>query len=161
MTSSDHRPARGNAAPRPASGDPASLADLVDEVTRQAMTLPLEYGEALADITALLLGDPRNRSHTEAIAHAIISSALADPFWETTANKWRPLIPGWVRTGSMSGATVTALLRLGILVSTGRYARCDDAGARNAGKFQPIYALDLVALRELIQAAQASSAEGA
>jgi hypothetical protein len=132
----------------------------VDEVTRQAMTLPLEYGQPFTDIAALLLGDPRNRSHMAAVAEAIIRSALADPFWETTANKWRPLIPPWVRTGSMSGATVIALVRLGILVSTGRYARCDDASARNSGKFQPIYALDLAALRELIRANHAAPAEG-
>ena len=123
------------------------------------MTLPLEYGQSFADTTALLLGDPRNQSHTKAVAHAIISSALADPLWETTANKWRPLIPPWVRTRSMSGVTVKALVKLGVLVSTGRYARCDDAGAHNVGKFQAIYELDVAALRELIRDEQTQPAK--
>jgi hypothetical protein len=156
---SEHRsPAAGTT---PAGYTPAGLApigDLVEEVTREAMTLPLEYGQPFTAITRLLLGDPRNRSQVAAVAEAIIRSALADPFWETTANRWRPLIPPWVRTGSMSGATVTALVRRGILVRTGRYARCDDTSARNKGKIQPIYALDLIALRELIRTAQAASA---
>lgn len=142
---------------RPVPDDPAAFAD---EVTRQAMTLPLEYGDPLMDITKLLVGDPRNRSHVNAIAGAIIRSALSDPFFETTANRWRLLVPPWVRVRSMSGATVTTLVRLGILVATGRYLRCDDASSRNLNKLQPIYALDLGALRELIRA-DAASAEGA
>ncbi|MFD1044173.1 hypothetical protein ACFQ1S_00465, partial [Kibdelosporangium lantanae] len=126
--------------------DPAAIAD---EVTRNAITLPLDYGHTLTDITALLVRDPRNVSHVSAIAEAIIASALADPFFETTANRWRPLIPAWVRVASMSGATVTVLIRLGVLVGTGRYARCDNATTRNLGKLQPVYALDIIALRDL------------
>jgi hypothetical protein len=145
---------------RPVPGDPAAIAD---EVTRLAVTLPLDYSGALSDITALLVGDPRNTSHIAAIAEAIITAALADPFYETTANRWRPLVPAWVRVQSMSGATVTVLIRLGILVGTGRYARCDNTAARNVGKLQPIYALDVIALRDLLtrSAGGASPAEGA
>jgi hypothetical protein len=128
-------------------GDPATLAD---GMTRNAVALPLDYGGTLADVTALLVGDPRNTSHIAAIAEAIITAALADPFYETTANRWRPLVPAWVRVGSMSGATVNVLTRLEILVGTGRYARCDNTTARNVGKLQPIYALDVIALRDLL-----------
>jgi hypothetical protein len=141
------------------AGDPAAIAD---EVTRNAITLPLDYGNTLADVAALLVGDPRNVSHVSAIAEAIIASALGDPFLETTANRWRPLIPGWVRVASMSGATVTVLLRLGILVGTGRYARCDNGTTRNGGKLQPVYALDVIALRDLLsRSAGEASAESA
>jgi hypothetical protein len=144
------RPSRSpgaDAVVRLVPGDPATLAD---DVTRNAVALPLDYGSAFSDITALLVGDPRNTSHIAAIAKAIITAALADPFYETTANRWRPLVPAWVRVGSMSGATVTVLIRLGILVRTGRYARCDNATARNVGKLQAIYALDVIALRDLL-----------
>jgi hypothetical protein len=141
-------------------GDPAAIAD---EVTRNAVALPLDYGSTLADITALLVGDPRNISHIAAIAEAIISAALSDPFYETTANRWRPLVPAWVRVQSMSGATVNVLIRLGILVGTGRYVRCDNTTARNVGKLQSIYALDVIALRDLLSrsAGGALPAEGA
>ena len=144
---------------RSGSVDPGTFAD---EVTRNAVALPLDYSGTLSDITALLVGDPRNTSHIVAIAEAIISAALADPFYETTANRWRPLVPAWVRVGSMSGATVNVLIRLGILVSTGRYVRCDNSTARNVGKLQSIYALDVIALRDqLSRSADHMPAEGA
>jgi hypothetical protein len=128
-------------------GDPAAIADAV---TRNVVTLPLDYGSTFADIPALFGGDPRNTSHMAAIAKAIVRSALADPFYETTANRWRPLVPAWVRVQSMSGATVNVLIRLEILLGTGRYIRCDNSTTRNVGKLQSIYALDVIALRDLL-----------
>jgi hypothetical protein len=153
------RSSGADAAARLVPGDPAIVAD---EVTRNAVGLPLDYGDAFSDITALLVGDPRNVAQIAAIARAIITAALADPFYETTANRWRARVPSWVRVGSMSGATVNVLTRLGILVRTGRYARCDNTTARNLGKLQAIYALDVIALRALLaRSAGKTPAEGA
>ncbi|MBP2320462.1 hypothetical protein JOF56_000847 [Kibdelosporangium banguiense] len=161
MTVARHGRSSGtDGAARLVPDDPAAIAD---EVTRLAVTLPLDYSGTLSDITALLVVDPRNTAHIAAIAEAIISSALADPFYETTANRWRPLVPTWVRVQSMSGATVNVLIRLGILVGTGRYVRCDNTTKRNVGKLQPVYALDVVALRDLLSrsAGAVSPAESA
>ncbi|MBP2325356.1 hypothetical protein JOF56_005741 [Kibdelosporangium banguiense] len=156
MTVRRTRRSRGADGPaRPIPNDPAAIAD---EVTRLAVALPLDYGDTLASITRLLVIDPLNQSHMDAIVEAVIRSALMDPFYETTANRWRALVPPWVRTQSMSGATVNMLLRIGILVTTGRYARCDNTASRNANKWQPIYALDLVALRDLLRPDAAASA---
>ncbi|TCO47328.1 hypothetical protein EV192_11768 [Actinocrispum wychmicini] len=123
---------------------------MADEVSRLAVVLPLDYGDELAHITRVLTIDPPNKSHVDEIVKAIISSALMDPFFQTTANRWRVLLPPWVRRGSMNGATVNVLLNMGILVPTGRYVRCDDTTSRNANKLQPIHALDVIALRDLL-----------
>jgi hypothetical protein len=137
---------------RPGPDAGASLGDptvVADEVTRLAVALPLDYRDSLSEITRLLVIDPRNQAHMDAIVHAIIVSALDHPTYETTANRWRAHVPSWVRIGSMSGATVTTLTRLGLLVSTGRYERCATSSSRNSNKLQPVYVLDVGALRAL------------
>lgn len=156
MTARRTRRTAGTDAPaRPVPRDPAEIAD---EVTRLAVALPLDYRDTLTTITRLLVIDPDNQSHMDAMVTAIIRSALDDPAYQTTANRWRALVPPWVRAQSMSGATVTMLLRLRILVATGRYARCDNTTSRNSNKLQQIYALNLAVLSDLLRADATASA---
>ncbi|GAA4527524.1 hypothetical protein [Amycolatopsis samaneae] len=108
---------------------------------------PAGADETAATIAALLTSEPRNESEVLTILAVIIGDALADPFRETTANRWRPLLPAWVQP-QLIGATVTRLRAAGLLVTTGRYARCTDTRGRNGGKPQPIYCLDVAALSE-------------
>ncbi|MFD8494236.1 hypothetical protein [Amycolatopsis sp. NPDC059657] len=124
----------------------ADLAPLAEAMAAQARATSTPGDrETAAAIAALLTIEPRNTEHVLEIITAIVGDALADPFRETTANRWRPLLPGWVRR-PLIGATVNRLRAAGLLVTTGRYARCTDTAGRNGGKLQPIYALDLEAL---------------
>ncbi|SES49131.1 hypothetical protein [Actinokineospora terrae] len=123
--------------------------DAVDAAVELAATLrplPLEYPDTVTHIAALLAGDPRNRDQVRAVVEIVIGDALADPFWETTANRWRSSLPHWVRPPWV-GATVRRLAAAGVLVATGRYARSTDAKGGNGGKLQPIYALNLDPVR--------------
>ncbi|MCS7484682.1 hypothetical protein ACFFQW_49175 [Umezawaea endophytica] len=112
------------------------------EITRHLIGLPLDYGVTVDYIAALLASDPRNSTHVAAVVRVIVHDALADPFRETSANRWRGLLPAWVRP-PMVGATVRRLLAAGILVGTDRYVRSTDTRGRNGGKLMPVYALNL------------------
>lgn len=104
--------------------------------------------ETANTVAALLTVDPRNEAQVLAIVTVIVRDALADPFRETTANRWRALLPRWVQP-QLVGATVNRLRAAGLLVETGRYVRSTDTAGRNGNKLQPIYALDLAALPEV------------
>ncbi|MCK2237728.1 MULTISPECIES: hypothetical protein [unclassified Crossiella] len=123
------------------------LATLVTQITDHVAAAPPDLAETTSAITALLVAEPRNRDDVAAVVEAILDDALGDPFRETTANRWRALVPRWVHR-PMLGATVRRMVELELLVPTGRYVHCTDASARNTNKLQPIYALDLIALRE-------------
>ncbi|WET76875.1 hypothetical protein P3102_22490 [Amycolatopsis sp. QT-25] len=101
--------------------------------------------ETVNAISALLLVEPRNQSAVLAVVSAIVGDAMADPFRETTANRWRGLLPSWIAP-PLIGATVNRLRAAGLLVATGRYVRSTDTAGRNGNKLQPVYALDLAAL---------------
>ncbi|SDC25064.1 hypothetical protein [Actinokineospora iranica] len=129
---------------------PAVAAGMVEAavgVAQRLVPLPLEYPDAVANVAALIAGDPRNAEHVRTVVTAIVGDAMTDPFRETTANRWRPLLPPWVRP-AVIGATVRRLLAAGVLVATGRYVRSTDAHGRNQNKLQPVYALNLTPLRE-------------
>ena len=111
-------------------------------------------------ISALLLIEPRNLASVLAIVAAIVGDAKADPFRETTANRWRALLPAWVAP-PLIGATVNRLRAAGLLVATGRYVRSTDTAGRNGNKLQPIYALDLAALPRDASREQGSAGEPA
>lgn len=111
-------------------------------------TARADGGETAATVAALLTCEPRNTAHVLAIVEVVVQDALADPFRETTANRWRPLLPAWVHP-PMVGATVNRLRVAGLLVATGRYVRSTDTAGRNVGKLQPIYTFDAAALTEL------------
>ncbi|MDT8910915.1 hypothetical protein [Amycolatopsis sp. PS_44_ISF1] len=102
-------------------------------------------GETAATVAALLVAEPRNEAQVLAIVTVIVRDALADPFRETTANRWRTLLPAWVQP-QLVGSTVNRLRAAGLLVSTGRYVRSTDSAGRNIGKLQPVYAFDAAAL---------------
>lgn len=160
--STRNRPGRrGTAADRAARAAPVHVERVTDSVAaiaRDLVALPLEYPDTVSDVAALIAGDPRNHDHVRAVVAAIVGDALADPFRETTANRWRALLPSWLRR-QVIGATVRRLLDAEVLVATGRYAHCTDTAGRNRNKLQPIYALNLhaAALRVEDQAAATAS----
>jgi hypothetical protein len=119
-----------------------ALRELVTAIARRAMEVTPPGADPVAGVAALLVADPRNADHVTAVATVIVHDALGDPFRETTANRWRPLLPSWVRP-PVVGATVQRLLAAGVLVPTGRYVRCTDQAGKNRGKPQPVYVLDL------------------
>lgn len=124
------------------------LVELAGAMVAQARTAgPVSDAETVNTVAALLTAEPRNEAQVLAIVTVIVRDALADPFRETTANRWRALLPAWVRP-NLIGATVNRLRVAGLLVPTGRYVRSTDAAGRNVGKLQPVYALDAEALRE-------------
>ncbi|CRK55460.1 hypothetical protein [Alloactinosynnema sp. L-07] len=125
----------------PATND-GGVRELVTKIARRAVAAAPAGGDPVAGVAALLAVDPRNADHVQAVATVIVCDALADPFRETTANRWRPLLPPWVRP-PVVGATVQRLLAAGVLVPTGRYVRCTDRTGRNRGKPQPVYSLDV------------------
>lgn len=126
-------------APRNTGG---GLRELVGTIARRAVESTPVGGDPVADVAALLVLDPRNTDHVTAVATVIVRDALGDPFRETTANRWRPLLPSWVRR-PVVGATVQRMVAAGLLVPTGRYVRSTDRAGKNRGKPQPIYSLDL------------------
>lgn len=127
----------------------AELVPLAETMLTHARTTSeaAEAGDAetVHAISALLLVEPRNRSAVLAVVSAIVGDAMADPFRETTANRWRALLPSWIAP-PLIGATVNRLRAAGLLVATGRYVRSTDTAGRNGNKLQPVYALDLAAL---------------
>lgn len=128
--------------------DPVQLGEittLATRVTKDLVGLPLDYGDTVTQICGLLAGDPRNEAHLAAVVEVVVADALADPFRETHANRWRPRLPSWLRP-PMVGVTVRLLGHLGVLVSTGRYVRSTDLRGGNTNKLVPVYALNLSAL---------------
>ncbi|MDX8056677.1 hypothetical protein SK571_45545 [Lentzea sp. BCCO 10_0798] len=120
------------------------LGDLAAEVAEHLIGLPLDYGTTVEQIAALLVAEPRNSRAVCAVAAVVVNDALADPFRETTSNRWRTSIPSWVAP-QMIGVTVRRMLTLDVLVHTGRYVRSTDKHGRNTGKLMAIYALNLAA----------------
>ncbi|KJK50442.1 hypothetical protein UK23_10630 [Lentzea aerocolonigenes] len=120
------------------------LGDLAAEIAEHLIGLPLDYGTTIEQIAALLAAEPRNRGAVCAVTAVIVNDALADPFRETTSNRWRARIPAWVAP-PMVGVTVRRMLSLDVLVRTGRYVRSTDSKGKNGGKLMPIYALNLAA----------------
>lgn len=120
------------------------LGDLAAEIAEHLIGLPLDYGTTVEQIAALLVGEPRNRPSVCAVVAVVVNDALADPFRETTSNRWRGRIPAWVAP-QMIGLTVRRMLSLDVLVPTGRYVRSTDKHGRNTGKLMAIYALNLAA----------------
>jgi hypothetical protein len=118
------------------------LRELVAEITRVAIASTPPGGDPVAGVAALLLIDPRNTDHVTAVATVIVRDALGDSFRETTANRWRALLPYWVRP-PVVGATVQRMIAAGFLVPTGRYVRSTDRVGKNRGKPQPVYRLDV------------------
>jgi len=118
------------------------LPELVAEIARRAIATTPADGDPVAGVAALLVLDPRNIDHVTAVATVIVHDALGDPFRETTANRWRALLPAWVRP-QVVGATVQRMLAAGLLAPTGRYVRSTDRAGKNGGKPQPVYRLDL------------------
>lgn len=113
-------------------------------------------GETAATVAALLTAEPRNEAQILAIVTVIVRDSLADPFRETTANRWRSLLPSWVQP-QLIGSTVNRLRAAGLLVHTGRYVRSTDSTGRNVGKLQAVYAFDAEALRDHEPQAQATA----
>lgn len=116
--------------------------ELVAGIARRVIDTTPPGGDPVAGVAALLVADPRNTDHVAAVASVIVRDALGDPFRETTANRWRPLLPAWLRP-PVVGATVQRLIAAGLLVPTGRYVRSTDRAGKNRGKPQPVYRLDL------------------
>ncbi|ANZ36453.1 hypothetical protein BBK82_10635 [Lentzea guizhouensis] len=120
------------------------LGDLAAEIASHLIGLPLDYGTTVEQIAALLVAEPRNRAAVCAVVAVVVDDALADPFRETTSNRWRTRIPAWVAP-QMIGVTVRRMLTLDVLVHTGRYVRSTDKHGRNTGKLMALYALNLAA----------------
>lgn len=125
----------------------AELVALAREMVSLASAPSASSGETAQTVAALLTAEPRNEAGVLAVVTVIIRDALADPFRETTANRWRPLLPRWVHP-PLVGATVNRLRAAGVLVATGRYVRSTDSAGHNVGKLQAVYTLDVEALRE-------------
>jgi hypothetical protein len=166
-----HVPVAGQVSPRSgsgrhggagqaASGVPVRVVEVAEQVTSHLVGLPLDYGSAVDSIAALLTAEPRNHAHVRAVVSVIVADAMADPFRETHANRWRPLLPNRTH-GQMVGATTSVLCRAGVLARTGRYVRSTDVKGRNTNKFCPIYTLDLAALTDAADVAGTPSAAGA
>ncbi|XVV05358.1 hypothetical protein ACQPW3_08180 [Actinosynnema sp. CA-248983] len=140
-------PSRAAGRGRARHSEPRAVGELTAEVAEQLVGLPLDYGGTVEQISALLTTEPANAEHLAAVTRVIVDDAMADPFRETHANRWRKQLPPWVRP-PMVGATVRRLLSAGLLVPTGRYVRSTDARGGNSGKLMPIYALNLAVLIE-------------
>ncbi|MFT7836944.1 hypothetical protein Q5530_12410 [Saccharothrix sp. BKS2] len=124
-----------------------AIGELTADIARHLVGLPLDYGGTVERIAALLNAEPRNSAHLAAVVRVVVDDAMADPFRETNANRWRGELPGWVRP-PMVGATVRRLLSTGLLVTTGRYVRSTDSRGGNGGKMMPVYSLNLAVLVE-------------
>lgn len=120
----------------------AGWREVVAEITHRAIAATPAGDDLVAGVAALQVLDPRNTDHVTAVATVIVRDALGDPLRETTANRWRGLLPSWVRP-QIVGATVQRMVAAGLLVATGRYVHCTDRAAKNRGKPQPIYTLVL------------------
>ncbi len=116
------------------------MRELVGEIARRAISLTPAQGDPVAAVAALLVLDPRNVDHVEAVITVIVCDALGDPWRETTANRWRSLLPTWIRP-QVIGAVVQRMRSAGLLVSTGRWVRSTDRAGGNGGKPQPVYVL--------------------
>lgn len=114
-------------------------------IARRAVAQSPAPNDVVAAVCSLIVIDPRNREHVEAVVSAILRDAATDPLWRTTANGWRPHLPSWIRPGVV-GSTVQRLVAVGLLTPTGQYVRCSDTEARNGGKPQPVYEVDVTAL---------------
>jgi hypothetical protein len=126
-------------------------------ITRRAIAQSPAPNDVVAAVCSLIVIDPRNREHVDAVASAILRDAATDPLWRTTANGWRPHLPSWIRPGVV-GSTVQRLVAVGLLTPTGRYVRCSDTEARNGGKPQPVYEVDITALAAVEDVAAGDSA---
>ncbi|MBM7771209.1 hypothetical protein JOD54_001413 [Actinokineospora baliensis] len=112
------------------------------EIARRVISLPPAGGDPVASVAALLVLDPRNTDHVEAVTTVIVCDALGDPWRETTANRWRALLPTWIRP-QVIGATVQRMSAAGVLVHTGRWVRSTDTAGGNGGKPQPVYRVSI------------------
>lgn len=128
-------------------------------IARRAIAKSPAPNDVVAAVCSLMVIDPRNREHVEAVVSAILRDAATDPLWRTTANGWRPLLPSWVRPGVV-GSTVHRLTAVKLLKPTGQYVRCSDTEARNGGKPQPVYEVDVTALAAAEDAATEHAAAG-
>ncbi|MGH3760278.1 hypothetical protein [Actinophytocola sp.] len=124
---------------------PMTLREMAADVARRVAAVAPTEGDPVSSLLALLVLDPRNTGHVRVVAAVIVADAMGDGWRETTANRWRPLVPTWVRP-SVVGATVQRMIGAGLLVPTGRYVRCTDRASRNRGKLQPVYRLNLATL---------------
>lgn len=131
----------------PVTSGPRSLREVVADVARRAAAVPPAAGDEFASLLALLVLDPRNSDHVRAVVSVIVLDAVGDSWRETTANRWRPVLPTWIKP-AVVGATVQRLRAAGLLVPTGKYVKCTDRSAGNGGKPQPVYRLNLAALTE-------------
>lgn len=129
----------------PVTPVPMTLREVVADVARRAPAVPPVPGDELASLLALLVLDPRNTDHVRAVVSVIVLDAMGNSWRETTANRWRPVLPTWIKPATI-GATVQRLRAAGLLVPTGKYAKCTDRSAGNGGKLQPVYRLNLAAL---------------
>lgn len=143
-TRSDRSRGVGRTRPRTT---PRAVGELTADITKHPVGLPLDYGGTVERIATLLSVEPRNAEHLAAVVRVVVQDALADPFRETNANRWRGELPMWVRP-PMVGATVRRLLTVGLLVGTGRYVRSTDSRGGNGGKMMPVYSLNLAVLIE-------------
>ncbi|KJK46346.1 hypothetical protein UK23_23815 [Lentzea aerocolonigenes] len=135
------------------------LDQAVRTIARRAIAQSPGRNDVVAAVCSLMVIDPSNRQHVEAVVSAILRDAGSDPLWRTTANGWRPYLPSWVRPGVV-GATVQRLVAVKLLRPTGQYVRCSDTEARNGGKPQPVYAVDVTALEHAEDAATERAAAG-
>lgn len=142
--STQTRPGRSRRTGRAGSGASVTIGDLSADIAAHLVGLPLDYGTTVDQIAGLLAAEPRNTAHLAAVVAVVVEDALADPFRETNANRWRPRLPAWLRP-PMVGVTVRQLLASGVLVGTGRYVRSTDTHGRNRGKLMPVYSLNLAA----------------
>lgn len=132
---------------------PMDTAEATRAIARRAIAASPAPNDLVAAVCALLVIDPSNRDHVEAVVSAVIHSAANDsPLWRTTANSWRPLLPIWIRP-ALVGATVQRLVSLGLLRPTERWVRCDDIHSGNRGKPQRIYELDTELLDHITEQA--------
>lgn len=99
------------------------LLDLLDQ--------PAPPDHEKAAVLALIAGDPLHARDRAAIIDAIAASVRPDSTID--ANAWRPLIPTWVHP-RVIGATVNALMKVGVLIPTGQWVISDDRKGRNSGR---------------------------
>ncbi|MCP3801837.1 hypothetical protein NLX83_21460 [Allokutzneria sp. A3M-2-11 16] len=120
--------------------DEIELKRVTVPAARRAVRAPVDRGDVVSEVCALLVLDPMHARDTEAVVSAILAAALRQPHHLVTANTWRAHLPTWVAP-QMVGATVKRLVDAKVLLPTGRWVRCSDAAARNVGKPQPVYRL--------------------
>lgn len=93
-----------------------------------------------------IAGEPAPAGHlqNEAVKRAVVAAADENG-GEVTAATVRPHVPAWVEPHRV-GAVISALVKSGALIDTGRVQRSGQAKNRNRTKRLPVYALSALAV---------------